>query len=419
LPTTGGVDLAAIDYAIGADNHLVIARRAAASETALIKVNPIRLYDVGTAATPTSPMLVSAMTSGRRYAVVLDVTSSNPLSTRLDENFIEGYTSAAMDESVIASVVAAAAGSVEAAEIFLLDVSTTDNKVTLGWNAGDLNVQHDFLVLPAGTEVRPLKDENLDRIPDSIDRDERTIDRDNSTALPVDIEGSSGNVLTASYPTFVSDEGLIIAAALGADDIKSYSAANINYAELSTETRATLAFADSDITMQIEKLVTFGVSDVPPTAAGEGGVARITFPISKSNDGAPLYVGKYDYTTERWKRFERGTADGAEDTWYAIARPQGMDADDPSDDGACPQELAVYRNNHRAAGMESQGFEAGDASCIMLVISDGGPYDKFDTMDGRVIDPTAFFSVPLQDREDSSVQGIRIRARVFLEGPMQ
>ena len=139
--------------------------------------------------------------------------------------------------------------------------------MTLGWNAGDLNVQHDFLVLPAGTEVRPLKDENLDRIPDSIDRDERTIDRDNSTALPVDIEGSSGNVLTASYPTFVSDEGLIIAAALGADDIKSYSAANINYAELSTETRATLAFADSDITMQIEKLVTFGVSDVPPTAA--------------------------------------------------------------------------------------------------------------------------------------------------------
>jgi len=82
---------------------------------------------------------------------------------------------------------------------------------------------------------------------------------------------------------------------------------------------------------------------------------------------------------------------GYEDTWYAIERPKGGDADDPSDDGACPSELAVYRNNHRAAAADAESFVASNASCIMLVITDGGPYDSFGARDGRIIDPTAFF----------------------------
>ena len=40
--------------------------------------------------------------------------------------------------------------------------------------------------------------------------------------------------------------------------------------------------------------------------------------------------------------------------------------------------------------MDDQGFVASDQNCIMLVITDGGPYDNsgFDSRDGRVVDDT-------------------------------
>jgi len=328
FPRNRGFDLSDVNYAVGPNNHLIISRSAADNETALTKVNRITLYDVGTAAAPTSPTLVSSMTTGKRYAAVFDITASNAVSISLNKALIKGYAPNAVDTpselAVVASVARVGGDSVEVAEVFLLDINAPNNptddvrrKVTLGWNAGDLSVRQDFLILPAGTTLKPLQDEDLDGIPDDVDAD------DSATDLPVNIAGMAGNSLSSSHPTFASDVGLIIATAMGADDAEDFSAADIDYNGLGDDIKETIGFGDDEVSEQIEKLVTFGVSDVPPTDLGEGGVSYIIFPLSASSDGGPLTVGKYDYDAERWYRFERGTVEGYEDTWYAIERPKG------------------------------------------------------------------------------------------------
>ena len=288
--------------------------------------------------------------------------------------------------------------------------------VTVGWDsiAGIPNgVTADYLVFaeePAGYAA----DADGDNVPDNNAIDSYLND---ATRLQVTIgrntggmhfvRSHDGSVNGDQLPMFLTSTGLAIAAGAQETEMSEdnhYSAANIKYDEISTNTKILLEIVDPrESTTAIYSIATFGVSDLEygfeyDNNSGMitrqlGGTVYVTFPIDNLDSvvGEPLYIGKYNSEDESWERFERmGTTFNTTetryiDTWYAIERGNTSIE--------CPQNLEIYRNRNEHQGTD--GFIASANNCIMLVITDGHPLHDESGRDGRVIDPLSIGPVPV------------------------
>ena len=186
--------------------------------------------------------------------------------------------------------------------------------------------------------------------------------------------------------------------------------ANFDPADLLKVTEGTNGPLDFETIMTedgttITNAYTFEIRNVALAADEEdieqptGGMSQITIYYDVTgNPGEVNYVGKYNSISGRWERFERGIHRDVidrevsqRDTWYAI------DSDDYDGDGASNDEaedcaaadISTYQAEHKAAGENDTGFDIENASCILVVISDGGPYDFDGQVDGTIIDPIA------------------------------
>ena len=153
----------------------------------------------------------------------------------------------------------------------------------------------------------------------------------------------------------------------------------------------------------VTEAVTFEVRGVAPSVkVGEtertGGMTQIVFQYEAQGEDKVSYLGKYNPNSSRWETFQRGThprvldlSPGQRDTWYAI--------DDTTDDldDCVGTDISTYQAEHKIAGTGGSGFDSSAASCILLVIRDGGPYDEDNAVDGIVIDPVGFADAPFSD----------------------
>ncbi len=389
IPKRGGYpEFNDIDYAIGSDNAVDI-KLVQAGET-ITRINRIMLYDV---ADPTLPR-VSSMVSGRMYYLIADLmTNISDIASQvsLSSDLIDGYTITTPSEILIDRI--GSDGHFDNTEYFPVialevDDTSTTRTISVGWNRlGDLSdIQAICVVTPNLPERYAEADGDGDIIPDSLDL--RPAD---ATELQVAIGTEVGGInrlrTNTEKPLFVSDIGLIRAIGEGSDDSVDYSPANIIYDNLSLGTKTLLGFDDTDTAMQ--SLTTFGVSDVDYAIGNEGelvgGVAYTVFPIESSTASEILYLGTYNKNARRWERFDQDAIAGYIDTWYAIEHP--------NDGSDCPIDVQKYRNEYRSDGMHGMGFAASTRNCIMLIISDGGPYDD-SSRDGRIVALNGISSMP-------------------------
>ena len=380
MPKSGGYpEFSNTDYAIGINNAVDI-RVIHVTET-ITKINDILLYDVS------DPMMpqVSSMVSGRAYYVVVDLATN--ISSIAEQVFvasqlIDGYTITTPSMVLVNQI--AATGDLDNSGYFPVialrvnDTSTT-RVLNVGWdNIGDLSdIKATYVVTPNLPTRYAEADGDGDRIPNGLDL-EPTDATELQIAIGADVGGVNRLRTNAEKPLFVSDAGMIMAITKGNDDSSDYSAADIAYAGLSTETKALLGLNDADVSIQ--SLLTFGIKDVDYAISrgGQplGGVAYTVFPTESPLVGEALYLNAYNTESQRWERLLRDTLTDYVDTWYAIEHP---------DDGSnCPTNVQRYRNEHRSDGRLGMGFTAGSRNCIMLVISDGGPYDE-SSRDGRIM----------------------------------
>ena len=389
IPKRGGYpEFNDIDYAIGSDNAVDI-KLVQAGET-ITRINRIMLYDV---ADPTLPR-VSSMVSGRMYYLIADLmTNISDIASQvsLSSYLIDGYTITTPSEILIDRI--GSDGHFDNTEYFPVialevDDTSTTRTISVGWNRlGDLSdIQAICVVTPNLPERYAEADGDGDIIPDSLDL--RPAD---ATELQVAIGTEVGGInrlrTNTEKPLFVSDIGLIRAIGEGGDDSVDYSPANIVYDNLNLGTKTLLGFDDIDTAMQ--SLTTFGVSDVDYAIGNEGelvgGVAYTVFPMESSTASEILYLGTYNKNARRWERFDQDAIAGYIDTWYAIEHP--------NDGSDCPIDVQRYRNEYRSGGMHGMGFAASTRNCIMLIISDGGPYDD-SSRDGRIVALNGISSMP-------------------------
>ena len=363
-------------YAIGTDNYVEVT----VADAAMVRINEMFLYDVSGA----SAQRVLSMVGGRFYYVVADIeTNITDIAdhTLVSSQLVDGYHIITTITSVVNELRAADhLVDAEYIEVIVLqtDATETTHTVTVGWDRiGSVsNVVETYLVTPTPPIHYDVADNDGDRIPNRYDvypdsRQTLQVVIADTIMKEVDALRSSG-----LQPLFLSDIGLIAAIGEGGDERTDYSAANNVYDDFSDATQALLDLDDAQGT--IESIATYGVNSVDYALGSDGkligGIAQVVFPIEAA-EGNILYLGKYNKGARRWENFGRGDIAGYMDSWYAIERVNGT---------ACSGDLQKYKNEHRIAGENGMGFVASTQNCIMLVISDGGPYDD-NSLDGRVV----------------------------------
>ncbi len=397
-PQQGGViERRQYQYAIGAYNNIDV--RLAASDEEIARIRQVRLHEViGDIANPQQATTVSSVVVRRSYYLVADYEASTDTVTIVRFPMVEGYT---MRETSSTDAVEAIRNSGGAPFATIIAFTVSDDsiqpptQISVGWDriGSAERVIETYLVNTDEPINYREPDTNNNNIPDNADLN---IFNNRLQA------GDNANVDYLStqrdQPVFLTYEALVIANDIDmvaeANSPGRYSAADIEYGGLSPSVRRVLGFDDAERTFgentRIERLAAFGIRDVDYQGVRQiddnneviGGITHVVFPMSSDNPGEIFYIGKYNRLEERWERFERGTFvsdDGTRylDTWYVIERP-GVDV-------FCPTNVEVYKNGHQAAGEEGQGFVASVQNCIMLVITDGGPYDS-SGLDGRVVD---------------------------------
>ncbi len=373
-PRQGGYNFGGdVLSAVGTDNHIDVRVARDGDSEPITRINQILLYDV---AGP-SPIRVNSMVADRDYYVIADVTTNeSDVQAVVATQFIDGYTEIITTSTTIDRI--QSAGHLieqEDFEVIALSVEdnfTTTGTITVGWDSinSAQNVIATYLVTPTPPSNYAFSDSDGDRIHDAVD-----FAPGDNTRLQVAVGGViQGNIdyLRAhndGQPLYASDEVLIIAA--GSNNRLDYSVANI-----STATAVGLELDDVEGGNTINTIATFGIrsvdyaytqDDPQSDAVAEGGMAHVTFPIPAGILNEVQYISQYNSESERWGRFERGTNRGGfADTWYVIDRPSGE---------ACPRDIQLYKNVHQATGDSDMGFTANTPRCIMLSITDGGPYD--------------------------------------------
>ena len=360
---SGGNDIARFISAVGPMSRIDII----VEVTTVTYINQILLYEVDDSRITLRPSMIA----GRNYYIVAEYTTNKPsipIIPITPSNMI-------MDNATTATLIRDA-GHLKgrASRIAIIQVSAeelgteTEKTQTEGWDRiGRIeNVEATYLVTSAGARP-PIYNSYAD-----IDRDriDNTLDSsDPVTRLPVIIDGRvrDVNILQTSegYPLFMSDVGILIALGKGSNE-EDYSAANIKDNEIDQTTRDFLGPNFSEEPSLIETIATFGV-ETGAHSGDRGMVASITFPV-ESSEGIKQ-IRRYNRNMNSWEEFRRTTT-GHPDTWYAIARTDtnAICEDDDEEE---------YEERHGEASNSGQ-------NCIMLVISDGGPYDN-SGLDGRII----------------------------------
>ncbi len=418
------------EYAIGPNNNIDV--RLVAADEDITRIRQVWLYEVENPETTTNQVFqVSSVVAGRTYYAIADFeASTDTITIERSPTVVEGYTitetTPTAIEAIRSDIGRDEVGLVSDAiiQFTVSDDFTPPTEITVGWDSigSAERVIETYLV---NTEQPPYYDQtdtNRNNIPDNADlnlNDNRLQvgTGDNNTVDYLSTQGDQPVFLT--YEALVIANDIVMEAINPMDDpnpSRFYSAADIDYGGLSEGVRATLGFDEADrafeeededgipimpVDVPIERLAAFGVREVDYQIDDNnrvvGGITHTVFPISSNEPGEILYVGKYNRLAERWERFERGTFVGGysqanerwelfeggtsyPDTWYGIVRPNNS--------GPCPTSIEEYKNRHQAAGEDGQGFVSGAQNCIMLAITDGGPYDS-SGLDGRVVDDTA------------------------------
>ena len=405
MPTDGGHgSFGNVQYAIGANSYVDV--RVAKDGTAepITQIDYIALYDV-TDSPGTMASTVTSVVQGRYYYLIAGLTT-NSTETRVVPMEVDGYTT-------LTQVVEQAGTETIGFQVNSGD--DVDDTITVGWDRIGTaeNVLATYRVsetIPAGYNL-PDPSDDLNNADDDGDRirNEFDLSPDSSLSLPVAVNNNInpsidwlGAVSWFDQPLYVTNEGLIIAASKGDNEFSDYSAANIDYRTLSADTKTQLAKDKSGFMddASITSLVTFGIRSVNYGFSQEndeadamvvGSVAYAVFPLSQASPpNQVFYISRYndDDEAERWERFERGAhIDSPADTWYVIDRESNT---------YCPLDVGIYRNEHRTEGDEGMGFTANTQKCVLVAITDGGPYDNTG-VDG-IIDTLLAMGTELQPR---------------------
>ena len=352
-------------YAVG-PRGLIDIKVAASDEPEVTYIHRILLYEVDD---DSDIALKPSMIVGRNYYVVAEYTTNKPSSIDITSS-----NTMIVDDSDLETSIRDSGHLKEQtrSRIAIIRVSAEElsnaGDLTVGWNKiGNVeNVRATYLVTSAADApsiYANYADTDGDRIDDTLDRP-----NDDATSLPVTINGRvmpGVNILqtSESHPLFMTDVGLLIALRKGSN-AEDYSAANIEYDDIDERTKEFLGQPSL-----VETIATFGVEteyEIGEDGSAKAAVAYITFPVESSLEG-DLYL-RYSTQTGVWRQFERATA-GYPDTWYAIERTNTSEA--------CSTDPETYRAMHDLGAHEH--------NCIMVVITDGGPYDSNDDLDGRII----------------------------------
>ena len=386
-PIPGGRLMAGFMYAVSPVSRIDI-KVAAADEPEVTYINQILLYEeVGADSIALKPSMIV----GRTYYVVVEYTTNKPFIPITSSNMI-------IDNTTTTDLIQDAGNlKGEMSRITIIQVSAEEisntGVLTVGWdNIGRIeNVRATYLVTSAA-ERPSIYDDYEDTDGDRIDRRPDSNSND-TTSLPVTItideRPISGGVHILQTrdrdPVFITDVGLLIALGKGSNPPRTedYSAANIRYNEIDRTTRAFLGsgFLEQTIEqtpVEIETIATFGV-ETGAYRGDRGMVAYITFPVQSSPERT-LQIRRYNRNMNRWEPFARTTA-GFPDIWYAIER------DDTSEE--CPTDIGTYEGMHDSGAHED--------TCIMLVITEGGPHDS-GGLDGRIIELFGIGLLPSEDQ---------------------
>ena len=371
-------NISAIEYVIGPNNRI---------DTVLVtdvvtELSQILLYEYD----GTNTTLTSFMIEGRSYVLGADYRTNKsdieeesdiiPILEDPDKytyDYLMTEPPAILSSFDVRVFLTVNSGIVEASGI---------DSITLGWDklVSLENIEVTYPVASATVNQDGMldniftADNDGDGIPSSIDID------NNITQLPA----GTNNILKVANDTqelFMSYTGVAIAISKAIDNMQSvqgdWIAANIEYMNLGDTAIDLLGFERDE---EIESIATFGIRNVDFGIDDDdsviGGVTYTVFPYS-SSEGETLYLSKRNNERRVWERFVRGTLPGYADTWYAIEHT------DPAQ--PCPTDVELYKNQHEGDGI---GFTANAQNCIMLVITDGGPYDSDGEVNGNVVDPT-------------------------------
>ena len=385
-------------YAIGPNNDIDV--RVAARDEEITRIRQVQLYEIeNLQTTATQAFQVSSVVAeaGRTYYVIADFeASTDTVPIMMSVQMLDGYTITETTSTAIEAI--RNRGGVVSDAIIPFTVSDDtmqlSTQISVGWDriGSAENIIETYLVTTDAPINYREPDMNRNNIPDNVDLNL------NIREAPFNRLQAGANInndylsTQGDRPVFLTYEALVIANDMDEDarmmmvvtTSTHYSAANIDYGGLSDPVKQTLFDEERDT--RIERLAAFGIREVNYQIDDNneviGGITHTVFPMSSDNPGETLYIGKYDRSEERWERFERGTFqddDGTNypDTWHGIPRPDNTEP--------CPTNVEVYKNEHQEAGEEGQGFVASAQNCIMLVITDGGPYDS-SGLDGQVVD---------------------------------
>ena len=381
----GGHGHSAIEYVIGPNNK-IDTLLVTEEEQVVTELSQILLYEYDDETNNTT--LTSFMVEGRSYVLGADYrTNKSDIEEESDIIPIledpDKYNYLMMEPPAILSSFDA--------RVFLtvnngiVGDSGVDS-ITLGWDklVSLENIEVTYPVV-AGSVVNTggalnniynTADADRDRIPEPLDMND---------ADGTQLSAGTNNILETAnddQELFMSYTGIAIAiskaiANMDAVTEADWIAANIGYMGLGEIATSLLGFNGEEM---IESIATFGIRNVDygigDNDSVTGGVTYTVFPYISSSVGETLYLSKYNNERRMWERFVRGTLPGYADTWYAIH------TDEP-----CPTDVELYKNQHQGQGDRS-GFTANAQNCIMLVITDGGPYDSDGIVNGNVVDPT-------------------------------
>ena len=423
-PAEGGANIPDdLDYLVGPNNVVEIKR----SDDPFIRMRNINLfeYDFYTDSIGTTPVITVA--EGKTYYIVASyLTNIDEDDIQVDEmDLDEGIETVELSATTRTSLLRKAIefdesifdnlGNTTYTLIpFKVTTSPSGNKVTLGWDRiGNRefsieNVSATYRVTPDSYVIR--NDIDGDRISDEI---EPFVMPGVNTSLFVEVRESRGtiDVLTTDNSdnyVYVSDAGLILATT-DTDStlsLRDFSPANIAYSSIDSTTKELLEY-DDDSTGEppIETIATFAARSIPysipttPTRSA-GGLVHTVFPMESSSPTETLYLSRYNNEDGRWENFERNTEDRDAETWYAIDWTSERRSSDPGPQ-RCPTSVELYKYEHNFATtttlVATEGFEASDHNCIMLVTKDGSPYDN--SIDGSVSEQIAVGRQPFGDEE--------------------
>ena len=362
-------------YAIGTDSHIDV--RVAAANEPYTKINSILLWETPT---PMSQSLVTSVVKDKFYAVSVSATTNiDEFDVVPDEEDVVGYRIISTRSNLLDGTPGG---------IINIQVTTGTGTIIVGWKqlgtVSNVYATYQATLTPPdtynGTNDAGIFNTNSAFMDDDFDRLRDGLDHSTFNSVVLQVATSeSGEIVNSGVdwlrshdwqPLYISDTGLRIAAAKGDNEYKDYSVANIKLDD--DNIRQALGFdrrSDS-----IDEITTFGIinADYEIGADGRpmaGGVSYAVFPLSVDSSTRTLYISAYNLEAERWERVEAG---------YVVDRK--------GSDKRCPANIQIYKNEHEAAGEDGMGFKvaANTGKCVMLAITDGGPYDIDNSVDGKI-----------------------------------